>query len=1035
MPVHVQVPIRVRLASADLADMTVVEEAVAEAVERALARSREAVVEPRGAFARPVLMSPTYLWTGRAGDVEPPAKAELEMRIARAVENACAITRLTEPIAPEDADEVLPRVIWERFDPARWDRRARTYEIPTYGPGPKRKKKKTTKAPIKGKKRSGRTTVGTRFVPYNSKHVWFWIYHAAALQFPAGLPDRFVMILEGTKGRSIQFVTKNFEFLHGFIAESYSMTKVEARGKPPIDPRATYTFEFESEGDLPGHEKFRASLRESYLDKHGKSGARAGEVIEAELQQEAQKYVEKLTEGYEQRVDVYYGLKRANGEFDYHKPFVREEAAIVRLLTSWPVLSVTELWDVPIEEADPAEAGGGGGEAEAGKGAGKSGLDEYGEYEGGVAGGIGIALAGAYSTKSQLFQGVPGEKTYELKYERHDGEPPIDQLGEAGQRMQRLIEIIARMLEIPRTTQYAGGFAIAAARIVGERAQQITRYSMDDRVEGIMLEASSIGARNQKGQFYFKPVPSPASKYLQHLASVIPLIRQLADLVAHTIGRRPDTSFSWGYHFLEQVYENAFDSCKHLFIYACQISLLQYLRTTRSHISRRRRNLAAYVQTFAVLLETMLADQTELVLLRNALDKHKSGAGGATGEEAYEEAAESATFSALFNNTYEELEQKLHERDLMLELADPSDFVQRRGAKAGTLQAGDIVRRGDTWKITDSKGKEWRVEELDRAMDLKRRSIESIDPLLTRVTNYQDEIRPLVDDPTKIEAFVVSLLDAMESKNLKVTRDVEGEYEYAFEHGIFQSVTERDPETGVRQFAPTGGHSRWSLQGVHKMADDILGTAIDYDPLYVGAVDRLISHEKGARELLDDVCFVGSIVLSVFCPPLGAAFGFVSGMVLGYVDYAHAKELEEIHGAVVNPERLLSAAEINVMIFCAKLSMALSFVSLVPFVGKGASKGAAEAAKKALREGIEEGVEAGAKRGARRIAVDAAMAKLGALVQAMKSNLAGALALEVVEEKLEDVIVGKVMNRVIEARLAALRAEARLGGVGAAGVQ
>ena len=28
------------------------------------------------------------------------------MRIARAVENACAITRLTEPIAAEDADEV-----------------------------------------------------------------------------------------------------------------------------------------------------------------------------------------------------------------------------------------------------------------------------------------------------------------------------------------------------------------------------------------------------------------------------------------------------------------------------------------------------------------------------------------------------------------------------------------------------------------------------------------------------------------------------------------------------------------------------------------------------------------------------------------------------------------------------------------------------------------------------------------------------------------------------------------------------------------
>ena len=135
MPVHVQVPIRMRLASTDLADMSVVEEAVAEAVERALARSREAVVEPRGPFARPVLTSPTYLWTGRAGDVEPTVKTELEMRIARAVENACAITRLSETIAPEDVDEVLPPAIWERFDPARWDRRARTYRDPVIRPG------------------------------------------------------------------------------------------------------------------------------------------------------------------------------------------------------------------------------------------------------------------------------------------------------------------------------------------------------------------------------------------------------------------------------------------------------------------------------------------------------------------------------------------------------------------------------------------------------------------------------------------------------------------------------------------------------------------------------------------------------------------------------------------------------------------------------------------------------------------------------------------------------------------------------------
>ena len=45
------------------------------------------------------------------------------------------------------------------------------------------------------------------------------------------------------------------------------------------------------------------------------------------------------------------------------------------------------------------------------------------------------------------------------------------------------------------------------------------------------------------------------------------------------------------------------------------------------------------------------------------------------------------------------------------------------------------------------------------------------------------------------------------------------------------------------------------------MADDVLGPAFGYDSFYVAAVSRLMSHELGTRELLDDLCFVGSVVL------------------------------------------------------------------------------------------------------------------------------------------------------------------------------
>ena len=369
-----------------------------------------------------------------------------------------------------------------------------------------------------------------------------------------------------------------FEFLWMLSGKSFSMKDpkdLTTKGRPSIDPSATYTFEFALEGDVVGHERFREYARETYLNKHGKVGVQVTVEAQSGLLEEARKHVDALTEGYEARVAAYYFLKRANGEVDFRKPISKSGVAIVRMERTWPVLSVTEVREVPVE-GEVAEEEGGGGQAETGQGMGQSGLGEYGEYEGGVAGGTGIALSiGGYSDKASLYPSVPGEG-YDVRYERYWGEPPIDQLGDAGQRMRRLIAIIARMLEIPSDTQYAAGFTIAAARIVAERAQQVTRYSMDDRVEGLMLEATSIGAVDRKGQFYFKPVPSVASQYLRHLARVIPLIRQLTELVLVHIGRRPDTAFTWGYHFFEHVAENAFSSCKHLFIYACQVSLLQY---------------------------------------------------------------------------------------------------------------------------------------------------------------------------------------------------------------------------------------------------------------------------------------------------------------------------------------------------------------------------------------------------------------------------------------------------------------------------
>ena len=106
---------------------------------------------------------------------------------------------------------------------------------------------------------------------------------------------------------------------------------------------------------------------------------------------------------------------------------------------------------------------------------------------------------------------------------------------------------------------------------------------------------------------------------------------------------------AWGFHYLEKCWDNAVVSCKHIFVYGCQLSLLQFLRSTRINIRKRRGN-PEYVKAFQVLIDTMLADQTELVLLRTALDLHINGAGKDPYAGGYAKAADEARFLALITD-------------------------------------------------------------------------------------------------------------------------------------------------------------------------------------------------------------------------------------------------------------------------------------------------------------------------------------------------------------------------------------------------
>jgi hypothetical protein len=101
---------------------------------------------------------------------------------------------------------------------------------------------------------------------------------------------------------------------------------------------------------------------------------------------------------------------------------------------------------------------------------------------------------------------------------------------------------------------------------------------------------------------------------------------------------------------------------------------------------------------------------------------------------------------------------------------------------------------------------------------------------------------------------------------------------------------------------------------------------------------------------------------------VGAAFGVITGIAMGVMEYRHAAELEDLRGALMNPEQIVSRAEVEIEMFVAQLGLALAVVAALPEV-----KAAVAAATKATRAIAEEGARAALKR----IAVEAIDAELG----------------------------------------------------------
>jgi hypothetical protein len=994
VPVSVRVPIRLRLLGTRLdPDFDEVETAVGAAALRALARSRSAVIEPRGGYATVTCAAPRFTWRGDLARLSKATRDEIERRVTAALGEASLRAGLFDfEAARAEAPEVLPASIFEVIDPDRYDEDLELYWIPGYQKGGKR-----TQARVKGKKGS-KAAVG----PDEGVTSFIANFHAFASETTQEFHDTFGWkVSEYFGDRGVPNLFGVLYRLAGQAAPVFSLVE-QSRGqvqrwrlfrfyltlvpvetlRPVVEIDQLGEYRWIRAADPAGElVKWRASYAKK-LVAHFLTGKAVKAGTEDATKKAAQARAEKMVADYSA------GWEASHPEFyKFHHP----DNSSVRypipkdLVASMPPSGYATI--VPLAEkvevvADAEEStqgqGPGGGKKKGPGGTGRRFKLAPGQIPGsgdGAEGGIGTLISREYARWPSRFPFVPsGQEPGHLRggftpvCEPFSGEPHIDTMPGSAQ-MWTLIQQIARLLEM-EPCPYVANFAINAAKVLGGRVAQIGEVVSLDKA--VFLENLSLGTTDDAGEVVFVPVPSPAVQVLRQLGAIVPLFDELFKLIQENLFPISDL-IPQGH--VRQDIDHALESAiVWIYLHACQISLLQALAASRENIQARLapENFANYVQLTKVLLTTVGTDQVELIRLRDALnDFHESfkrveRKGQVDGGREVSVLGSDPAFASTWVEYWDVTEDmrvqpslrsveetiarrdkwvQLHEAmegfkrrtDLFFRYRDLDQFVRGRAVRKDLL--GHITQRAADaiWVIKDGKGVEWTIKDLNNAIKVRQSYLETTDPILNHI-KFGTDVPFLAAAPDmRIEPFLRTLLQEMLEKNGEVRTDALEDPKWAFEHSKIEK-----PKDTVYYYG--------NQSGLHAMADHALQDAFVGTWRYGSALEHLYSHQVGWVSLRDTFLFVGIVALSVFCPPLGA----LAGLAEGIWRYSEAKDLESLYGALLEPGDIISRAEVEAQMFVARLGLAMA---IIPVAGKITSV-AARGVKTALSQGIRSGVRA-----------------------------------------------------------------------------
>ena len=1051
MPVSVHIPVRLRLDRGVLAEADdTLDEALTAALDRALANCRSTVLEPRGGYARVALHPPSFSWSGDGlAGVDARTRQDTEALVARIIADAVASAGLDDfADRAAQAPEVAPASPYERYDPTR-ALPIVGYLLDSYG-GPETRPKRRVawfESPDAALDELGDTADVDWWVYTNDAD-----FHAAlfdlvkdfvAQRGRSSLPGPFSVLYRrayGHKGYywiAVLDVASDDEvvLLQTFpVASSFGSLKVVSQDLKKgvrIDPIGVTRFSTGLLEYIPGAktggpivdaiEQYLAAGQHALLD-HPPAELKTV----AEREDYRRKLHALLREQAErvQKNSIYPQGALALLRFDTGKV-----AVIIPSNLSFMPMLVLPLTQVRTR-VDPAKTDAEGPDGQGLKGASDAGGmgpdDSPGQEQ---SSGAADAAGGDARVLYPVDQGDGAQLTLELS--SFLGEPAVEQLGHVGDELLELMRRIAYRLGMPiEQCHYAGAFCIAAAHVLGARGHAIASYAAGD---ARATQPGQLG-RGNLGAVDFQPEVSEAIRFLRYLAGTAPLISSLAHLidktyprfsrlfgVSHQRARKvaaavqlvsepfgavdpDDTSFDdllsedfsgnvagWLLRFHGEVEPAMEGSVGWLFMYTCQVVLLQLCRASHEAIQARLEKFGQYFPVFEMLVSTVLRGEADLREMREQLNlalsnQSFSGAGAELVKEAYHGWTEARRALSL----------TLHEQILMWEpkaerLVDPRAEPQI------------VFLTGGGLGVRDTSGRVWTLAELDQAIAIRSQTARGIDPLVQQITNIPDVVELFSSRPDMARTYLADLLLTMLVNNNKVTKDAEESARDAFRISKLREDIPGAtvPGTGVM------------LQGVHLLAHQAIGDAFQGDSSYSVGLDSLFRSELGRESLITFFEVTGVLLLSVICPPAG----FLAGAVVAGAGVVSAYGDQTLYRSLIDPEVLMSRADMELELFMAEFGAALA---IIPDAGSIISK-AMQAGKTIGRTSVSTGLRITARRLSRE------------LMATMAAQLRNGLVKELVVRVVTDQIMGKVISQVMEPAIKVLSEELSLGSAGAPG--